>query len=163
MRFTSYLIFILLALVGVAKADPAMQTYHNERFHYDITYPDSFSSLQKSVTKDGIHFKNKSMNFMVRGTTSATDLDTAYEQATRELNDFKVISAEKKYNYFVITAENATQVLYMKSIFICGENIYLQFTYPKTESSKWEAILAQMSQSFHYVLQECPSKTTSNK
>lgn len=162
MRYVSFLI-IMLTPICIVMADPAMRIYHNERFHYDISYPESFSNLKKSLSTEGVSFKNKNMNFIVKGDNANIDLDSAYDRAIKELNDFKVISAEKKYNYFVITAENASQVLYIKSIFICDENIYFEWRYPKADSALWEPLLTQISQSFHYVLQECPSKTPANK
>lgn len=129
--------------------------YQNARFNYTIDYPFFLKPQGESENGDGQIIKDKNAELTVYGSYAPDNIDEAFKFAVDDLKLFKITSTIKNKDNFVINAENNTQIVYFKTIFICNENINMRLYYPKNEKIKWQPLVLKISQSFKYAWEKC--------
>lgn len=151
----AFLAIMMFSLISTVSYAMPFHTYHNLRFHYSIDYPTFLIPQGESENGDGQRIKNSNSELIVYGSYYPKRIDEAFNTAMGELKNFKITYSTRKNDYFVISGENATQIAYFKTIFICDENINMQLYYPKADKTTWDPIIARITKSFKYTSQRC--------
>ncbi|WP_131782479.1 hypothetical protein [Legionella gresilensis] len=144
-------------------------TYANERFNYQISYPIFLKPQGEPQNGDGQGFIGKNANLSVYGSLfpnidsqkNKNNYDIQeefnYEKKGIKQKGFILDYWLLKKDFYVISGFNKTAIVYMKKIFAkpCGVHAYFWLYYPKEAQKKWTPIVTTISKSFQFSTQQC--------
>ena len=150
--------FLALALLPqVVFAGDIYKTYHNSRFDYSISYPQTTLYPQgESDNQDGQKFlsKNADAELIVYGSNnvleqSLSDLYTEDSRGGTSDSPQKVVTYRTlKGNWFVVSGHDLGKIFYQKTIFNKGQFKTFIFKYDEKSRKNYDSITAKISKSF---------------
>lgn len=155
------MLLLLLTVSAVwAQSKPTYRRYLNVRFGYGISYPEGLLIPQgEADNADGQRFlaREGDVELLVWGVHNVRDetIESHFREEsrsrTREHPDRQVTYKHRTGNLFVVSGYTEGKVFYQKTIL--GDNAFLTFyiSYPSAKKPLWDAIVAEMAQSFRYL------------
>jgi hypothetical protein len=152
------LLLVLLALIGLAEAQPGQEwtTYVNERFGFSLRYPAELFELERaSDAGDGRVFVARDGDArLLVGAFANTDRHTleSYRRliGAQSYADFQVSYAPRGQSWFVLSGEGKGRMFYEKVIFSCGGSVINSFAmiYPLESRDLFDRVVEGIERTF---------------
>jgi len=134
----------------------AWQSYRNDRFGYEVSYPAELLAPQPEAENgDGRHFQPRRGHVDVavwagyaNGETLAVAADEAEQNCAGAHAGYKVIRSAKRPPFMALSCTKPDgQVFYAKAMACEDVLTQLQFTYPAAEKATWDPVVTKMAAS----------------
>lgn len=132
---------------------PGYTTYANERFGYQIDYPQEFvlGTPPQSETLESMQFDSpdgKALLTIQAGNTGGDRLIDFYNTLKEGFAGEKILYQVIKDKWFVMTGTYTGKIFYTKAFVGRGSINYFLFTYPAKEKDKYGNVVANIEKSF---------------
>ena len=145
----------LVVARSVEAREPGWRTYENERFGYEVDYPEELTRVRKSDNGDGVELSSEDGDLFLTVWGSYNALNETIEEikersvASGKEAGWKMIrgSDAMTHDFYSLTYDAGEHLVYEQYLMEDDTIMGLQFSYPKEDEKEFEAVVRRIADS----------------